>query len=221
MEKRMTAKKSQHPVFARPAAHRLVGDQPDYLAQFLIAEYTHMADSLLRNEEQGETRATFFVTLVGIVGTVLVTGFENNAIARALHDHIRFVLTLLLAFGAVTFFRIVRRNIVTDEYLRALAGLRRCFVSQKDALGVLHYDPYTAKHPRLGGRLIGVGWVQTMALVNAGLVYGVVAGSRLEGWSAAVAAGVVAVAQIVGAQWHRWRTQVAAYKDTPLVTVTS
>lgn len=217
----MAAKQAQTQVFARPAAYRLVGDQPDYLAQFLIAEYAHMADSLLRNEEQGETRATFFVTLVGIVATVLVTGFENNAVAKALHDHIRFVLALLLAFGAVTFFRIVRRNIVTDEYLRALAGLRRCFVSQKDATGVLHYDPYTAEYPRLGGRLIGVGWVQTMALVNAGLVYGLVAGSRPQGWSAAVAAGLVAVAQIAGAQWHRWRTQVAAYEETPLVGVTS
>lgn len=221
----MPAKDEQHYVFARPVVHTVVGDNPEYLAQFLIAEYAHMADSLLRNEEEGETRATFFVTIVGIVATVLVTGLDTNAVAKALNDHIRFVLTLLLMFGGVTLLRIIRRNIVTDEYLRALAGLRRCFVSQKDAAGVFQYDPYLAEPPRFGERLIGVGWAQIMALVNAGLVFGLVAAGTVDNglgrWSAVLAAGLMFVAQVMYGRWRRWKEQLDAYEKAAIVTVTS
>jgi hypothetical protein len=41
------------------------------LGDFLLAEYVHMSESFLRNEESGEKRAAFFVTLVGASGGIL------------------------------------------------------------------------------------------------------------------------------------------------------
>lgn len=54
----------------------------DELQSLLLAEYGHVADSLLRNEEDGERRVRFFLSLAGAAAGVvaLVRGDTPNAI---------------------------------------------------------------------------------------------------------------------------------------------
>lgn len=106
------------------------------LGDFLLAEYGHMGESLLRNEESGEKRAAFFVTLVGAAGGILgfVFGETTPIVSR---DHIPVttaaVAFVLLCLGVLTVRRLIERDIVTDQFIFALRALRRLFLTRVEA----------------------------------------------------------------------------------------
>lgn len=151
------------------------------LPDFFLAEYTHMVESLLRNEESGEKRATFFVTLVGAAGGILgfVFGENPSIVPREwIPVTTAVVATVLLCLGILTLRRLVTRNLVTDEYLFALRALRRLFLTQDEAVSVPNafFNPYHAARDR-PLQLLGIGkggWLETVAFVNA-LLMGIVA----------------------------------------------
>ena len=150
------------------------------LGDFLLAEYQHMCESFLRNEESGEKRAAFFVTLVGGAGGIL--GFVFGEKAQMSLDKI-FVATavvaaVLLCFGFLTVRRLIQRNVETDRIIFALRTLRRLFLKKTEAKEVPNafYAPY--KEPELREvkwNSIGKGgWLHTVAFVNALLTFIVV-----------------------------------------------
>lgn len=151
------------------------------LPDFLLAEYNHMVESFLRNEESGEKRATFFVTLVGAAGGILGFVFGDKSSFLPLEwipVAVAAVAAILLCFGILTVRRLVTRNIVTDEYKFALRALRRLFLTPVDAASVPNafFNPYAPATDRsLNVWRIGKGgWLETVAFVNT-LLMGTVA----------------------------------------------
>ena len=150
------------------------------LGDFLLAEYVHMSESFLRNEESGEKRAAFFVTLVGAAGGIL--GFVFGEKAQMPLDRLfvaaAVVAAVLLCFGFLTVRRLIQRNVETDRIIFALRTLRRLFLTKTEAKEVPNafYAPY--KKPELREvkwNSIGKGgWLHTVAFVNALLTFIVV-----------------------------------------------
>lgn len=158
------------------------------LPDFLLAEYNHMVESLLRNEELGEKRAAFFVTLVGAAGGILgfVFGERSPIVSREqIFDTAAVVAAVLLCLGIMTVRRLVTRNIVTDEYLFALRTLRRLFLTrvEADSLSNAFFYPYRRARVR-PGRVFSIGkggWLETVAFVNALLMW-IAATSLMVSW---------------------------------------
>src|SRR5262245_30347274 len=144
------------------------------LPDFLLAEHAHAAESLLRNEESGEKRAAFFVSIAGASAAVLAFAFGGEA-SIVPHDRVPAAATasaaLLLMFGLLTVRRLIERHIVTDRYIFALRSLRRVFLTAEDAQALPNafFKLYEEFEPReLSVFSLGKGgWLQTIALINA------------------------------------------------------
>jgi hypothetical protein len=144
------------------------------LPDFILAEYVHLNESLLRNEESGEKRAAFFVTLVG--ATVGILGFVfGEKTSFASQDKIfpatAIVAAILLCLGFLTVRRLIQRDLVTEEIKLSLRTLRRLFLTKKEAEGLPNsfFAPY-AKPKRRSVKVFSIGnggWLQTVAFVNA------------------------------------------------------
>ena len=103
----------------------------------LAADYEQFAESFWKNETVGETRIQLFIGLVTAVLAALVTlatatqtDISSEASGSSWFDDAKFAwivvfsLLSLLFIGGTTFFRIVRRNCVTDEYKGAMHYIR-------------------------------------------------------------------------------------------------
>ena len=143
------------------------------LPDFLLAEYVHMSESFLRNEESGEKRAAFFVTLVGASGGIL--GFVFGEKTQMRLDQIflasAVVAAVLLCFGFLTVRRLIQRDVETDRIIFALRTLRRLFLTKTEANEVPNafYSPY--EEPKLRevkwSSFGKGGWMHTVSFVNA------------------------------------------------------
>ena len=144
------------------------------LGDFLLAEYVHMSESLLSNEELGEKRAAFFVTLAG--ATVGILGFvfgDKTSIASPEHIFVAsaIVAAILLCLGFFTVRRLVQRDLVTEEIKLSLRTLRRLFLTKEEAEALPNsfFAPY-GEPKRKSVQLFSIGkggWLQTVAFVNA------------------------------------------------------
>jgi hypothetical protein len=160
--------------------------------EFLLAEYEHVAEALLRNEEDGERRATFFVSVTGgllaLLGVLTKpdSGPMTVATLEASAGLVTTGLAVALVLGATSVARLAKRNVATDRYKLALRTLRRQFVTRdradelRNALFGL-YDPCPTR-PVRAIPLTGAGWLDTLALLDALLAagvcyFGVVAGA--------------------------------------------
>ena len=197
---------------------QVTGSQ-DRQVRLLLAEYEHMGESFLRNEELGESRVKFFITITGAVMAALATLGDGKTLLIFL------ALVGLLPFGILTLVRMVHRNIQTDKYLRALASIRRYFVDEEDkhTLEHLYFNPYEKdkKPPRQKDSIFSLGQgglVETVGLINslitAGLLGLVVkwylglAGSEATFSVQVILYVVVAVAGFLGA----WAVQMRYVK---------
>ena len=146
---------------------------------FLLAEYMHMCESLLRNEESGEKRAAFFVTLVGAAGAILgfVSG-ENSPFRDQIPLAVAIVSAVLLCLGFLTVQRLISRDVETDKLKFALGTIRRLFLTKTDVamLPNAFYAPYKKPDPRKVEwfSIAKGGWLHTVAFVNALLMFIVV-----------------------------------------------
>ena len=141
---------------------------------FLLAEYGHLMDSLLRNEESGEKRAAFFLSAVGAAGAVLAFAFgrESAVLPRErVFDGVAATAFVLLVLGLMTTRRLIQRHIVTDRFIFALRSLRRAFLTRDEmrSLPNAFINPYEPHTPRdIGVFSLGKGgWLETIALVNS------------------------------------------------------
>ena len=142
------------------------------LDDLLLQEHAHFGDSLLRNEEDGEKRVTFFITLAGAVGAVIAFVLKDGQALMGTISPAQLVrtsLAALLLFGATTFMRIIKRNISSDKLKVALREIRLQFVSDHTRRQLPHafftLDEIKPRKPFTG---FG-GWLDTVTLANAGI----------------------------------------------------
>lgn len=146
--------------------------------EFLLAEYRNLADSFWRNEDAGERRVNFFITLVtAVIGALVALATRSSDLGSDTVFAVTvFALLALLAFGIVTLLRMIRRNRVTDEYKRAMARIRALFQAEDDRLR--EYEPF----PRTARKIGSGGLAEVVAVFNALIVaaLGIVLGAVLS-----------------------------------------
>lgn len=95
--------------------------------EFLIADLEHFGESLWRNEEVGEKRFNFFITLITAVLAGLVAlhveGKEKLGLCE-LKSITNVALMTLLVLGIMTYLRMLHRNRDSDQYQRTLKHIR-------------------------------------------------------------------------------------------------
>jgi hypothetical protein len=145
-------------------------DEPKgHSVNFLLAEYRYLGDCFWRNEEIGERRVNFFITLVTAAITALVTlatRKQGDLGEDEVYFIVVFALLALLSFGIVTLLRMIHRNTVTDEYKDAMNMIRGRF-RDWDEERLKDYYPFKRGKPR---KLGTGGLVDMVALVNSVIV---------------------------------------------------
>jgi hypothetical protein len=145
-------------------------DEPKgHSVNFLLAEYRYLGDCFWRNEEIGERRVNFFITLVTAAITALVTlatRKQGDLGEDEVYFIVVFALLALLSFGIVTLLRMIHRNTVTDEYKDAMKMIRDRFRDWDDKR-LKDYYPFKSGKPR---KLGTGGLVDMVALVNSVIV---------------------------------------------------
>src|SRR4051812_42865306 len=151
-------------------------------AAFLLEEYRIVSDSMLRNEESGEKRAAFFLSLAGAAGAVVAFAGDKGLVRT---DNVPLltagVSAVLLFLGLMTIRRLAERHIVTDRQLFALRDIRRTFVDAATARAMPNafrwgtYEPRAPRQQRFVSFHKG-GWMECVAAVNAILFAACVAG---------------------------------------------
>lgn len=151
---------------------------------FVRADFDHLAQALLQNEELGERRVTAFVGLcgaffaaVGFIGekvqapveaAVKAAGEDDKAapvaahLGISLHGAAAAASVLLLGIGLLTLARVLRRNAATDGFIKALNAIRKDQLGEDGATYLAHL----VKGPR--GILSG-GQAYVVAIVNVGI----------------------------------------------------
>jgi diadenosine hexaphosphate hydrolase (ATP-forming) len=201
----------------------LPGDD-DRFVQLLLAEYEHVAESLLRNEEDGEKRVAFFLSLAGGVGALLgfAVGREGKLDPGTRDPLVVLALLVLAALGYLTLIRVVSRNAASDRYKRRLGRVRRYFLTGRwdPRLRFLAFDPYRPdfRKPASWRRIARGGWFDTIAVIEALLVGALVAASGATGaWAAngilGLLAGGAAWAALVAHGRQRYREQLWEARD--------
>jgi hypothetical protein len=183
----------------------------DRADRFLLEEYRRLASLFQSNEETGERRVSFFVTLTAAVMAAVVTLLTRSSGPASLGLALA-GLVILLLLGAMTLVRVVHRNRTTDRYKRGLNMIARHFAPEGSAvLASLLHNPYKAPEARGAGRFFGKGGLmETMVLMNS-LVAGAalcVAVVLLAGPGGTAFGVVVALAGLAGA----WLVQKAVVR---------
>lgn len=193
-------------------------DAPDHssqLGEYLLHEFDHIAAALQQNEDAGERRVQFFMTVVAAVFGIIALAFRNETetLADAVKSswlQITLGLSVLLLFGISTLIRIVQRNTTSDKYKFALRSIRRRFVSRAVAKAhpTAFFEPYKPMSRRNALSLKG-GWFEIVALLNSAIL-GVMAwllqnheSTKQEGpilWLTIVAVILALAGQVVYAQ---------------------
>ena len=149
--------------------------------EFLLAEYEAFTQSFWRNEEVGEKRVDYFITLATAVLAAVVALLTSDHIKLEPIDERRIATAAVLAmllFGILFFIRILHRNRVTDEYKGIIRYLRKKISSDVDELADFRI-PFV-KHERM----LRGGLADTIALMNsilAAVILGLWFGDGL-GW---------------------------------------
>ena len=148
--------------------------------KLLLAEYQSFTEAFWKNEEIGEKRVDFFITLTtaviaGIVALVTRSGAElSDGSVRQIATG---ALSATLLFGLMTFLRILQRNRVTDEFKDILDYLRNQLRGKSSDLS--GYKLPFRSHKRL----LKGGLAETVALMNS-IILGVISALWVgKGWS--------------------------------------
>ena len=147
--------------------------------KLLLAEYQSFTEAFWKNEEIGEKRVDFFITLTtaviaGIVALVTRSGAElSDGSVRQIATG---ALSATLLFGLMTFLRILQRNRVTDEFKGILDYLRNQLRGKSTDLA--GYKLPFRSHKRL----LKGGLAETVALMNS-IILGVISALWVgKGW---------------------------------------
>lgn len=162
------------------------GDQ-NQLTHFLVVDMNNANTSFLHNEEAGERRVQFFIGLLtaviavlGVIGVEVIKAttapFQGWTVETLLYTKYfagfsLVALMIVLAFGFLTFLRIVKRDCVTEEY-KAISSYRRRQLGLDDPFDVIkkmNDAEGTAKRVKAGGL------AQLLAFINSVIVFFVLA----------------------------------------------
>lgn len=162
---------------------------------FLLADLKYFQDSFWKNEEIGEKRVTFFITLVAAVLAFL--GALAKTDQPPSPEINIFALVVLLTIGIVTLFRILKRNKVSDEYKESMDYIRTIFKKHFDqGKCLVDYLPFGPPGPvRL--RKFG-GLAHTIAALNS-LIFTTLVGLIL--WPCKLLIVIVAFIMAYGLQY--------------------
>jgi putative (di)nucleoside polyphosphate hydrolase len=135
----------------------------------LLADLEHFGEALFRNEEIGEKRFSFFVTLVTAVagGLVALATTDVGPTPDVTIRVSRAAVAFLLVVGILTYLRLLQRNRVTDEYQRTMQYIRRHL-----SVGVPELATYAvpvSAATRRSSRywnLLKAGYAPTVAVIN-------------------------------------------------------
>jgi len=116
--------------------------------QFLLAELGHFEQSLLQNEQMGEGRFRFFLTLITatIAGLVALHTATGEILRKQeIQPIVIFALILLLLFGVLTYLRMLQRDRVSEGYKQDLKYIRHLL---RDQVGLTNYEVPFQPHIR-------------------------------------------------------------------------
>jgi 8-oxo-dGTP pyrophosphatase MutT (NUDIX family) len=180
-------------------------DKMSSAKEFLLADYKYLCDSFWKNEETGETRVRFFITLVtavlAAVGALLANAIQKNEFDLVIPICL-FSLFALFLLGLVTLLRLLKRNKVTDGYKKDMDEIRQRFKEYFDEYGILSgYDPFGGVEARdIQVRKIG-GLAHTVSVINS-LVIAAVAGIASSGSSPVISSIIVIVTFVACCALH-------------------
>jgi len=124
--------------------------------ELLLEDFRYLADSFWKNEQMGETRVNWFITIVTSVvgGLVAFVGAKEGHHDDSLRLIVGASLFAVVVLGILTMFRMVTRNKATDAYKRAMDSIRQSFKDNFDDDGMLAgYHPFGVKGRRQWGGL--------------------------------------------------------------------
>lgn len=170
----------KRPVYEQVAEHfrpLLGGAQPTLTGpgrEYLLAEFAHVTGSYVSNEEMGERRVVNYVTFIALVATAV--GLVADSLPQADAEVTLWLaiaaLVGALAIGALTFRRVLKRNVATTRLLRSARRLRHALAAG---------DPAAQAVIPFGGRIerefhwANAGLAETVAVLNSLLAAGAVA----------------------------------------------
>jgi heme exporter protein D len=163
---------------------------------FLIADFQHWSESYWREEEVGERRVNFLVTLSTAVIAGLVALHEVHGFGAGFFWVAAGALLSLLTLGIVTLMRVLRRNEKVDGYIHAIRTYRRHFVSEPLLKKVLEEVP-PPRTLATGGLALMVSCMNGLVLAALGALVGTRFGGQPPGkvW---LAFGLALVAFVLG-----------------------
>ncbi len=104
--------------------------------EFLRAEFSYMSEAIWKNEERGDRRVNFFVTVTAAVIAATVALATGKVSIMSVENVPVFFLGLvaLLLFGICTLQQMIRRKIVTDDHIQVLDKIRAYFLSKDEGI---------------------------------------------------------------------------------------
>jgi uncharacterized membrane protein len=131
----------------------------------LIADLEHFGESAWRNEEVGEKRFNFFVTLLtAAVAGLIALATEGDVTEEEFRTIAAVSSGFLLAVGLLSQARFVHRNRVTAEYHATLAYIREVYKTECPALR--GYDVPCHMKKTWARKWLRGGYVEMMTTLN-------------------------------------------------------
>lgn len=141
--------------------------------KMLIAEMDNANASFLHNEETGERRVEFFIGLVtAVIAALAVAWFETIKPSDAVDKQSVAIgsigaLLILFGFGVITFLRIVKRDLVTEEY-KHISSYRRTQLGLDDPF---HVVSKVNDEKGVTKKFLGGGLNYVVAYINCVIVF--------------------------------------------------
>lgn len=134
--------------------------------ELLLAEYEYFTDSIWKNEEVGEKRVEFFITLATAVMAAvitLVTSKRTNLAKSDIQQISTAALFSILLLGLITYLKMLKRNEVTKEYRKIVDFVREKLAQMSNLSG---YKPPFQEHKHIfqGGLAETVGMMNSLIL---------------------------------------------------------
>ena len=146
----------------------------EQIKDLLLEDHKYFQTSFWKNEESGETRVRFYLTLVTAVLAAIATLITSDG-ASFFDAHVLYITAIslisLLFFGVITLLRMIKRNVVTDEYKKGMDEVRKQFRLHYDVEGLLDdYKPFEKPPGRRGKRAVVRtlgGLTHTVSVINS------------------------------------------------------
>lgn len=138
----------------------------------MLREYDYYAEAFRQNEEFGEKRVTSFLTLAAGAAAALgfILGDDGFQLRPSEFAAVAITSCIVLLFGQLTLARLIKRNVVSDEYKEALALVRAWFRERDGTVSnyIYHRPQKPPKDRKAGFReFLSGGWVETMFVTNS------------------------------------------------------